>query len=125
HRFEKQNALALDLLRKAAVLAPLDGAIKAQIEELTAQESSAQPLRQESSPVSEPAPVENPEQKRAEPITTATIAEIYIRQGFLRRALKVYRDLLRADPRNEVVRQKLLALKERILETEGAVVEED
>jgi hypothetical protein len=52
-----------------------------------------------------------PADKSVEPISTATIAEIYIRQGFLVKALKVYRDLLRADPQNEQLRQKLIALK--------------
>lgn len=45
------------------------------------------------------------------PISTATIAEIYVRQGFTLRALKVYRDLLQADPHNEEIRHKLVELK--------------
>lgn len=48
------------------------------------------------------------------PISTATIAEIYVRQGFTLRALKVYRDLLQADPHNEEIRRKLVDLKVRI-----------
>lgn len=66
---------------------------------------------------------ENAADRGVEPITTATIAEIYIRQGFLQRALKVYRDLLRADPQNTVVKQKLTDLQQRILETEGGTAE--
>lgn len=49
-----------------------------------------------------------------DPISTPTIAEIYVRQGFLGRAMKVYRDLLQADPHNEEIRRKLLELKQRI-----------
>ncbi len=60
-----------------------------------------------------------PANKATEPISTATIADIYIRQGFLVKALKVYRDLLRVDPHNDQLRQKLIALKER-LAGEGA-----
>jgi tetratricopeptide (TPR) repeat protein len=56
---------------------------------------------------------ENPERVAA-PISTATIAEIYIRQGFPEKALKVYRDLLRADPVNEYLREKLVQLKTQI-----------
>lgn len=56
-------------------------------------------------------PIEN---HSGDPISTATIAEIYIRQGFLTRALKVYRDLLQADPKNDEIRRKLVALKQRI-----------
>ena len=125
HRLEKEDAPALGLLSKAAVLAPEDEDIREQLAQLTAEEPSVAPLQQNLSAVAKPAAAESLEQKRAEPITTATIAEIYIRQGFLRRALKVYRDLLRADPHNETVRQKLVALKERILETEGAAVDDE
>lgn len=53
------------------------------------------------------------------PISTATIAEIYVRQGFTHRALKVYRDLLQADPHNEEIRRKLVELKRRIEAEEG------
>jgi hypothetical protein len=58
-------------------------------------------------------------QPPADPISTPTIAEIYIRQGFLGRAMKVYRDLLQADPHNNEIRQKLVELKQRI-ETQQA-----
>jgi tetratricopeptide (TPR) repeat protein len=65
--------------------------------------------------VSEPgAEVVAPAPAEEQPISTATIAEIYIRQGFLQRALKVYRDLLEADPHNEEIRQKLVALKRQL-----------
>jgi tetratricopeptide (TPR) repeat protein len=50
----------------------------------------------------------------AEPISTPTIAEIYIKQGFPKRAMKVYRDLLNADPHNDLIRQKLIDLKKQI-----------
>lgn len=53
------------------------------------------------------------------PISTATIAEIYVRQGFTLRALKVYRDLLQADPHNEEIRRKLVELKGQIDREEG------
>ncbi len=52
-----------------------------------------------------------PQVETIDPITTATIADIYIRQGFPQRALKVYRDLLKADPHNVEIREKLVALK--------------
>lgn len=53
------------------------------------------------------------------PISTATIAEIYVRQGFTLRALKVYRDLLQADPHNEEIRRKLVELKAQIDRDQG------
>jgi tetratricopeptide (TPR) repeat protein len=52
--------------------------------------------------------------KAGAPIATPTIADIYIRQGFPRRALKVYHDLLQADPGNRELREKFATLKKRI-----------
>ncbi len=62
------------------------------------------------------------------PIATATIAEIYVGQGYPEKALKVYRDLLRANPYNETIRQKLVDLKEQVDRGAGlqkAPVDED
>lgn len=64
------------------------------------------------------------EEQTSEPIATITIAEIYIRQGFPEKALKVYRDLLRVNPQNDQVRQKLIKLEQQIEEksqSEGEV----
>lgn len=44
------------------------------------------------------------------PIATATLADIYIKQGFPERAIKVYRDLLVEDPHNREIRQRYDAL---------------
>jgi tetratricopeptide (TPR) repeat protein len=52
--------------------------------------------------------------KGVEPIATATLAEIYIRQGLPQKALKVYRDLLKLEPHNDQLRQKLILLKQQI-----------
>jgi len=51
---------------------------------------------------------------KTDPLSTLTIAELYIRQGFPQRALKVYRDLLRIDPKNQDVRSRLIALKAKM-----------
>lgn len=53
-----------------------------------------------------------------DPLSTATIAELYIAQGFMKKALKIYRDLLDADPHNEELRSRLVELKHRIDEDE-------
>lgn len=52
--------------------------------------------------------------KGVEPIATATLAEIYIRQGLPQKALKVYRDLLKVEPHNDQLRQRLILLKQQI-----------
>ena len=54
----------------------------------------------------------------SDPLATATIAELYIEQGFMKKALKIYRDLLDANPDNEELRQRIVDLKHRIDEDE-------
>lgn len=51
------------------------------------------------------------EDEEKDPLTTATLAEIYISQGFYKRALKIYRDLADQNPGNDDFRKKLLELK--------------
>ncbi|HXV22047.1 MAG TPA: tetratricopeptide repeat protein [Desulfuromonadales bacterium] len=97
---------ALRLVRRAVALKPDDNVAQKMLAALVSSAATpdlATPLR----PV---AAVHS----HADPISTPTIAEIYIRQGFLGRAMKVYRDLLQADPHNEEIRQKLVELKLRI-----------
>lgn len=55
----------------------------------------------------------------SDPLATATIAELYIEQGFMKKALKIYRDLLDANLGNEELRQRIVDLKHRIDEDEA------
>ena len=48
------------------------------------------------------------------PIATATLADIYIQQGFTERALKVFADLLVEDPANTEIRRRYDALLQQI-----------
>ena len=53
-------------------------------------------------------------EKKAEPkkgITTETIAELYIKQGYLDKAIDIYQTLYDADPYNEEIKGKLDELK--------------
>jgi len=55
------------------------------------------------------------EEKTAKPaIPTDTLAEIYLKQGHLDRALLVYQDILARDPQNATVREKYELLKNRL-----------
>ena len=45
------------------------------------------------------------------PIPTATLAEIYVKQGLLDEAVKVYEDILKQNPANEAARERVLQLK--------------
>lgn len=53
------------------------------------------------------------------PIATATLADIYIQQGFLERALKVFGDLLAEDPGNTEIRRRY---DELLLQINGSVM---
>ncbi len=48
------------------------------------------------------------------PISTTTIAELFVQQGLLPQACQVYRDILQADPDNGQVRAKLAELEGRL-----------
>lgn len=48
------------------------------------------------------------------PIATATLADIYIQQGFLERALKVFSGLLEEDPGNKEIRRRYDELLQQI-----------
>ena len=48
------------------------------------------------------------------PFLTETIAEIYEKQGFVEKALKIYRKLLQDDPENERLRLKVQSLEEGV-----------
>lgn len=99
---------ALKLLRRAVALKPDDAVAQKMLEALGASATAPEAnLRPQAVAAATSSPSNDP-------ISTATIAEIYVRQGFLGRAMKVYRDLLQADPHNDEIRQKLVELKQRI-----------
>lgn len=60
-----------------------------------------------------------PKESAPDPLATATIAELYVEQGFMKKALKIYRDLLDANPGNDELRQHIVDLKRRIDEDEA------
>lgn len=109
-------AAARQLLEKAATLAPDDEALRQFLKRIAPEEKASEPIAP--APSSQPSVRSSRRGHRtsADPFTTVTIAEIYIRQGFLRRALKIYRDLLASDPSDENIRQRLIALKQQIVE---------
>lgn len=49
-----------------------------------------------------------------DPLNTVTLAELYISQGFLKRALTIYRELVMADPDNLELKRRLVELKHEI-----------
>ena len=82
YRDQENIEAASNLLTKAAILFPEEESLKQMLEALTtvvpADEDIASPAQ---------------DQNDLQPITTATIAEIYIKQGLYDKALEVYREL--------------------------------
>jgi len=46
-----------------------------------------------------------------DPLTTVTLAELYVSQGFLKRALTIYRELVDENPQNQELKNRLMDLK--------------
>jgi len=105
-----ERAQAEQLLQRATALKPDDAVVQKMLAALGPTTVSAP----EPPPPAEAESEAEPLSADGDPISTATIAEIYIRQGFFGRAMKVYRDLLQVDPHNEEIRSKLVELKQRI-----------
>lgn len=62
-----------------------------------------------STPANEPTAAQPPAR---DPLTTATLAELYVTQGFIDKALGIYRELLTADPANQSYRSRCAELEE-------------
>jgi len=57
------------------------------------------------------APVEAVAVEAGEPIPTATLAEIYVKQGLTDKAIKIYNDILEHNPGNNAARERIMQLK--------------
>lgn len=53
------------------------------------------------------------EQKR---IITATLAEIYLQQGYMEKAIEIYEKIVKKEPQNDFCRQRLASLKKEMKE---------
>jgi hypothetical protein len=53
-----------------------------------------------------------------DPLTTVTLAELYVSQGFPKRALTIFRELLEENPEKLELKNRILALKQEIDEDE-------
>jgi tetratricopeptide (TPR) repeat protein len=57
-----------------------------------------------------------------DPLATVTVAELYVKQGVLDRAIEVYTELLQADPDNDELKNRIFDLQRR-LEVDGITPE--
>ena len=59
----------------------------------------------------DPAREEDSDDERQERISTVTLADIYISQGQIHRAVEIYQKILVVEPENEEIRQRLARLQ--------------
>ncbi|HPX60743.1 MAG TPA: tetratricopeptide repeat protein [Deltaproteobacteria bacterium] len=59
----------------------------------------------------QPAPVET---QRQDPLTTGTLAELYVQQGFVEKALGIYRSILADQPDNQAARKRVAELESSV-----------
>ncbi|HIJ96162.1 MAG TPA: hypothetical protein HPP94_10610 [Desulfuromonadales bacterium] len=52
-----------------------------------------------------------PSEPDYDPLSTATVAELYVTQGYIQKALDIYRSILNDDPGNSQVRARIAALE--------------
>ena len=79
----------------------------------TAQAAARSMRREETTQPMVPQPagaVEETDEEEADELTTQTLAELYVQQGFLDKAVKVYQKLLLNDPTNKQIVQRLKEL---------------
>ncbi len=95
-----------DLLRKAAGLKPDDPEIAKLLK-------VCGPAKVNEAPSGAPAGTAKSSAKAA-PISTPTLAEIYIRQGFYKKAMRIFLEILKNDPGNSEIRRSAIALKRRM-----------
>ena len=112
----RETEAARGLLTQVLALAPDDAQAAQMLSTLPAVQvpppAAVQKVAAE--PPAQPLPEEVATADAEPPIATATLAGIYERQGLLRKAFKVYRELYQLEPGNRALYDKLLALKQRI-----------
>jgi tetratricopeptide (TPR) repeat protein len=101
---------ATNLLTNAVFIFPAEDSLKQMLESLAPVAVNAPPVVETVDPL--------PSEDTAKPITTATIAEIYIEQGLYSKALEVYRELYEKTKSPEVAK-KIAEIE--ILDQGGAV----
>lgn len=115
-----QSEEALALLQRARLIDPDDEVVRQLFPVVQKLVSiSAVPVTPAIQASPQPPPIETtPEVLTAAhplpPIATATLADIYIKQGFTEKALKVFTDLLLEDPENAEIRQRYDELYQKI-----------
>src|SRR5262245_35573756 len=77
----------------------------------------ATPAAAPRAPAASAAPPPPPAPTRGDVLQTGTLADLYLRQGLVDRAIEVYKAMLRVDPANERARQRLAEIESGVPQT--------
>jgi len=125
---EKNPAKALEVLKKSLSLSPTEGSPRKPVSppetSLPHGEARSSLATRRFDHPRTPREADKPvgaEKTAPTAIRTDTLAEIYIKQGKLDRALSVYQEILTREPENTAVRGKYEGLQKRVAEEQKAV----
>jgi len=113
---------ARDHLNRILTIDPADNIAKKLLDELgpepvPAVEATLEPVPDPRAVADEMSAEESDQDAEAlepQPIPTETVADLYRKQGLLKEAAAIYRDILRIDPQRDTVRNKLVAIKQTL-----------
>jgi len=113
HLIRAERDMARKILKQAEEFHPEDEKISDMLIALDLPRPWAE-IKQ-ASQIQEPVPrLEAVPDKPGEPIPTATLAEIYVKQGLLDKAIKIYQDILVQTPDNQAARDRVLSLQDQL-----------
>ncbi len=125
HLIRGERDLARTILRQAQEFHPDDDKIADMLVALDLPRPWKD-IKQASRGKEEPPPAMDEPAEPDEPIPTLTLADVYVKQGLLDKAIKVYQDILRERPDNDKARERLHALQQStcVSEAEAPAVEQ-
>lgn len=123
HLIRAERETATKILQQAAEFHPDDVKISDMLNALSLPRPWAE-IKQSPQIQETAVAVENTQEQSVEPIPTATLAEIYVKQGLLGQAIKVYQDILLQAPDNDAARKRIRQLQEQFAERTAIIANE-
>lgn len=123
HMIRSERDQARKILRQAKEFHPDDEKITDMLIALDLPRPWAE-IQQASHRQETTSPDETTPEETGEPIPTATLAEVYVRQGLTNEAVKVYQDILKLNPDNNKARERMMQLREPFRDKAGMPVAE-
>jgi len=109
HLIRGERDLARKILKQAQEFHPDDEKITDMLNALDLPRPWAE-IHQASQPQEAVAEESEASSEKSEPIPTATLAEIYVKQGLIDKAIRTYQEILEQNPTNDKARERILEL---------------